>query len=215
MVRKFWYEANVDHITDGSGRLQTEQVAGIFKVMLESGDTGAVNLLRHYEYLPAPFAILRNVVLPVGGYRFNELMASYQLGPQRGINGTITASGGSFYSGNHTGLAYQGRAELTKQLSVEPRVSVDWVTLPQGDFTTELASARTMFNMTPRMFVAALIQYNSSASSFETNIRFRWEYQPGSDLFVVYGVDRGTTSPAIPVLQNRSFVVKYTRLFRF
>ena len=40
--------------------------------------------------------------------------------------------------------------------------------------------------MTPRMFVAALVQHASSSHSLTTNLRFRWEYQPGSELFVVY-----------------------------
>jgi hypothetical protein len=51
-----------------------------------------------------------------------------------------------------------------------------------------------------------------------TNIRFRWEYQPGSDLFVVYseGRDTGPLPPTrLDALQQRGFVVKFTRLLRF
>ena len=214
-IRKFWYEANIDHIANGSGNLQTSQAAGIFKLLLSNGDTATINYLRHYEFLPAPFAIAKDVLLPIGGYRFAEMMTSYQFGPQRGVNGTLSYSHGGFYGGDHTGLAYQGRAKLTTRLAVEPRMSFDRIMLPEGAFTTKLVSTRTTYDLTPRMFVAALIQYNSSVSSFGTNIRFRWEYQPGSDLFVVYGEGRDTSIPALLTLQNRSVVVKYTHLFRF
>ena len=68
------------------------------------------------------------------------------------------------------------------------------------------------------MFVSALLQGNASNHSLGANIRFRWEYQPGSELFVVYTEDRDT-DPFLPdrgtELRNRGFVVKTTRLFRF
>ncbi len=38
---------------------------------------------------------------------------------------------------------------------------------------------------------------------------------PGSDLFVVYSDGRLTNSIGLPVLLNRTFAVKFTKLFRF
>jgi hypothetical protein len=64
------------------------------------------------------------------------------------------------------------------------------------------------------MFASGLVQYNSSISSFSTNVRLRWEYRPGSDFFVVYSEGRDTTRHIDRALQNRGFVVKFTRLFR-
>ncbi|MEE2638271.1 MAG: hypothetical protein VYE68_13695 [Acidobacteriota bacterium] len=49
-----------------------------------------------------------------------------------------------------------------------------------------------------------------------TNVRLRWEYQPGSEFFVVYNDQRDTEfGDRFPLLQNRAFVVKLTRQFRF
>jgi hypothetical protein len=48
------------------------------------------------------------------------------------------------------------------------------------------------------------------------NIRLRWEYQPGRELFIVYHEQRDTLSPqAVPELESRAFIVKINRLFRF
>ena len=69
--------------------------------------------------------------------------------------------------------------------------------------------------MTPRMFVAALVQYASSTLSLSANVRFRWEYMPGSELFVVYTEGRDTSIPNVTALQNRGFVVKINKLLRF
>jgi hypothetical protein len=65
------------------------------------------------------------------------------------------------------------------------------------------------------MFTSALLQYNSDAHSLSTNVRFRWEYLPGSELFVVYNDERDTFGRAFPDLSNRAFIVKINRLFRF
>ena len=67
----------------------------------------------------------------------------------------------------------------------------------------------------PRMFVSALIQYQSRTNSITTNARLRWEYQPGSELFIVYNDGRNTLTPGFPALDNRSFIVKITRLLRW
>ena len=72
------------------------------------------------------------------------------------------------------------------------------------------------YTLTPRTFFSGLVQYNNGNNSLSTNFRLRWEYQPGSELFVVYNDQRDTaTLRGTPMLQNRAFIVKFTRLFRF
>jgi hypothetical protein len=65
------------------------------------------------------------------------------------------------------------------------------------------------------MVVMSFIQYNSSSESLSSSIRFRWEYEPGSDFFVVYTDGRATDVSGYPLLQSRTFAVKLTKLFRF
>ena len=109
----------------------------------------------------------------------------------------------------------RGRVQLNRQLSLEPGLTVNVVKLPGGDFTSTLLTTRATFTVTPRLSTSALVQYNSSASSVSTNVRFRWEYQPGSDFFVVLTDSRDTVPSGFPELRNRAFIVKLTRLFRF
>ena len=115
--------------------------------------------------------------------------------------------GGGFRGGS--------RLELTPRLSVEPGLSLNWIDLAEGRFTSQLVTARTTYTVTPLMFVSALLQGNASNHSLGANIRFRWEYQPGSELFVVYNEQRDTLTPRFPELENRAFIIKVNRLFRF
>ena len=75
------------------------------------------------------------------------------------------------------------RVNPTARFSLEPTASINKVDLPSGSFTTTLAGSRVTYTMTPLMFASALVQYNSTADTVSSNVRFRWEYQPGSELF--------------------------------
>ena len=70
------------------------------------------------------------------------------------------------------------------------------------------------YTVTPLMFISSLVQYNSATRSVSSNVRLRWEYQPGSELFVVFNEQRDTATSGFPALANRAFVVKINRLFR-
>lgn len=47
------------------------------------------------------------------------------------------------------------------------------------------------------------------------NVRLRWEYRPGSELFVVSNEERDALVRGFPDLQNRALIIKVNRLFRF
>ena len=105
--------------------------------------------------------------------------------------------------------------EVSARFSVEPGFTVNWLDLPFGRTTAKLFSTRSTFSFSPTMWVGALVQYNSTANLATTNLRFRWEYRPGSDLFVVYSDGRDMLVRNVPAMLNRAFTIKLTRLFRF
>ncbi len=214
-LRRLIYQGSFDYITDTPGTLETREGKLRFEMELENSDKWHVEYTDSFEGLQEEFQIADDVVLPVGGYSFRDVRTEYELGPQRRVAGRLIFSRGSFFSGTRTEVGYQGRIVILPQLAIEPRISVNDVHLPQGPFTTTLVSTRTSFSFSPRMFLAVLLQFNSSDDAFDSNIRFRWEYEPGSDIFVVYSDGRDTGFEGFPRLQNRSFVVKFTRLFRF
>ena len=128
----------------------------------------------------------------------------------------LTVEHGGFYHGHRTSATFnRTRVNLTPRFSLEPSVSINWIDLPSGPFTTTLAGSRVTYTMTPLMFASALVQYNSSTRRASTNVRLRWEYRPGSELFVVYNDERDTLLQRFPDVQNRAFIIKVTRLFRF
>ena len=215
-VRKFSGVGSIAYVENGDGRVDTRTYQGEFAVDFESADRLSVGYSNTYEFLPFPFPIARNVTIPVGGYRFGAARASVTLAQRRRASASLSVEHGEFYDGHRTVVNIsRGRTELTKLLSVEPTVSLNWVSLPTGSFTTRLFGSRVTYTMTPRMFASALVQYVSSVRRVATNARLRWEYARGSELFVVYNEQRDADIHGFPALINRAFIVKINRLFRF
>ena len=216
-VRKFTSEASFEHILDGRGILESQQAVGRFMTELENGDQVSAEVTGNYEHLIEPFEIADDVTLPVGGYHFNDVMVSYLLGVQHRASGTVQLRRGGFYSGTITAFTISSaRVTLTPKLSFDPGVSINHVELPEGTFTAKLLSTRVDYAFPARMFVSGFVQYNSSTRRASSNFRYRWEYRPGSELFVVYTDEHDTGLVTRETsLRNRAFVVKVNRLLRF
>ncbi len=216
VIRKYWYQATGTRITDTDGRLESRSVDANFQIQYQNQDIFTVGVLNSFEFLPRPFVIAPGVVLPVAEYDFNSARIGYNFGRQRKISGNLLLDYGEFYNGNKTTFTItSGRLALGPQLSVEPSFQYNKVDVTQGAFTNKLLTSRVTYTMTPWMFVSALLQYNSGTGTLASNIRFRWEYTPGSEMFVVYNETGDTRAAGFPDRLNRTFVVKVNRVFRF
>jgi hypothetical protein len=214
-LRKLEWNAEVDRYVNGRDDLETRVASGTFRIDFSNSDVLQVTANNDYEFVSTPFRLAGGPIVGIGAYEFNDAVVQYNLGPQRKISGRVTVTAGEFYSGTRQQFEYSGRANISARLAFDPRLLVSHITLPQGRFTTKLVGSRTTFGFTPHMFVSALVQYNSSLNTLESNIRWRWEYQPGSDLYVVYTDARDTFGTRGATLMNRGLAVKATRLLRF
>jgi hypothetical protein len=216
-IRQFTLNAGYERIESlGLSVLETEVWTGGFNIEFENSDMVSVRGAGNSERLDEPLRVSSVVSVPVGDYDFNSVTFQYTFGGQRRVSGSASVQIGEFYGGTITSIGYQrARITVSDQFSLEPSVSFNDVKLPAGDFTTTLVGLRADFAFTPLMFAGGLIQYDSDSDSFSSNLRFRWEYAPGSEFFAVYTDERTTSGRGFPGLQNRAFVLKINRLLRF
>jgi hypothetical protein len=215
-VRRYSYTGTFNYIENGRGRLDLRTGHGEFATEYQNGDRFIAGFDRTYEYLPQPFRIATGITLPVGGYDYGTTRIGYTLGLQRKVSGTVLFERGPFYTGQKTAVTLtRGRTNIRPQLSIEPGLSINHVELDEGTFTAKLITSRVTYSLSPRTFVSALLQYVSSSHTMAANVRLRWEYHPGSELFVVYNEQRDTMARQFPDLANRALIIKVNRLFRF
>ena len=220
-VRQFTAGGSYDYFETVAGIPETELAQANFQIEFENSDRFSADVQRSYEFLAVPWerVLGTEYTIPAGEYVFRDYYLSYSMGAQRRLSGNLSLQYGEFYHGEITSAGYsRGRIEVTPQFSFEPSISVNHVKLPEATFTAPLAITRVTYTFNPRVFFSGLVQFNPVQEVVSTNLRLRWEYRPGSELFVVYNDQRDTVlvpDQRFPMLQNRAFVVKFTRLFRF
>ena len=214
-VRQFTWLGTYTYDTDaGMTRVENRAVDSSFRVERHSGDIATVQVVQEYELLPAAFRIAPRVTVPRAGYDNATASASYSLANNHRVAGRFSASTGRFYDGTRTDAGYSGRVALLPQFALEPSVLLAWVRLPYGNFDARLLATRVTWTPTTRLFMSSLMQFNVDAKTLSSSVRFRWEFRPGSDLFLVYSDGRDTSGGSAALL-NRTLAVKATRLLRF
>ena len=215
-IRKYTWQASADYVTDAPAiRVQSREVSGLFRIDFQSSDQASAEVSREYEWLPAPFVISPGVIVPAGGYTYSTTRVSYGMGQQRKVSGRISMAGGTLYDGTKSEVSYSGRWGVVPQFSIEPSIALNWVSLPDGDFTARLVSSRFTITPSARMSISSLVQYSVVSHYLSSSARLRWEYTGGSEVFVVYSDGRDTATTGLPLLQNRTVAIKVTRLVRF
>ncbi len=219
-IRRLSLTGQFDYIFNDTADLrETSDDTATFNMEMHSSDVLNVELNHGYDVLLRPFRIAPTVTVPVGSYDTKTLRTSYTLGPQKRYNFVASYEYGGLYGGDqHVFGINTARLAITPKLAVEPAITFNWIDLPYGSFTTKLIRTRTTYTFTPRIFASAFVQYNSTNSTFSTNLRLRWEYEPGSEFFVVFTQDQNM-NPLSPNLSsemlNKAFVFKFNKLFRF
>ena len=215
-IRKLTWSGTASYTDNSAGRLDTRELNGQFAIAFQSSDEFNMTYTSGYELLPRPFQIATGIILPVGGYNSSQARMEFNAGQQRPVSGELWIERGLFYSGHRTATGIStGRMHLGPQISLEPTLSLNWVDLREGSFTTTLIGSRIVYTVTAQMFTTALVQYNSGNHSASANLRLRWEYRPGSEFFLVYNEERDTLAPNFPGLASRALIVKINRLLRF
>jgi hypothetical protein len=215
-VRKLTMQGSINYITDNTNRLETRDLQAQFQAEFTNSDVAGVMWTDNFDSPARPFEVYPGIRIPIGSYDFRTLQLSYTAGQQRKASGQIVFESGPYYGGDRQSIALNtARLQITPQVSLEPSLAWNIVDIPQGSFTATVVRTRATYTLTPRMFVSGIAQYNSAVRSVGSNLRLRWEYLPGSELFVVYTDDYNSEAPRdLTALRNRALVVKINRLFR-
>jgi hypothetical protein len=205
-IRQLEPAVEANYIEDQEGILETRTVESSLAISFEDNSDLSFGYQASFERLDEPFRLRPEQEIPVGDYPFQEFSVSFSSNQSRLLSGSAAVQTGSFYDGNKDsyslGLRFQPNYHFTAEVSWDH----DDISLPSGDFTTNLVNTRLLYAFNTRTFLNALIQYNSTVGEIESNIRFNFIHRPLSDVFLVYNEVRDTTGE----VQERAFIAKVT-----
>jgi hypothetical protein len=194
----------------GQSLLMSRVTRNDYTMELAGGGRLGLDLNWNYERLTEPFEIASGVVLGRGEYTFQNLAATYRSDRSRRISGSIEVTSGDFWSGTIRGVEGTARVRVNAHLALSAAVEHNRVALTEGAFETTVARGRVDWSLSTRMFLNALVQYNSATRARLANVRFNLVHHPLSDLFVVVNQTRTASGTS-----TRSVAVKFTQLLSF
>ena len=110
-VRQFTVRASLDYIENGAGQVETRIAQARFDTELENSDRFSFDVQRNYELLVQPFAIASDVTIPVGGYDFADVFASYSTGGAAQVLGHLLHPARRVLQREHHGLRLPARPD--------------------------------------------------------------------------------------------------------
>src|SRR5689334_11642902 len=167
-----------------------------------------------HQGLQQPFAIARNVTLPVGAYDYTSVGFDAATNQSAPLSLNLRADVGGFYNGTRRGGSVTVAARRGSTLTTSLLIEYNDVRLQQGNFTRLVIAPRFAYFFTPRIMFQTLVQYSNQVDAWTANARFSWLSTAGTGLFVVFNEGQeadGFFSWQRP--QSRSLIVKYTRQF--
>src|SRR5438067_1067590 len=167
-----------------------------------------------HQGLQQPFAIARNVTLPIGAYEYTSMGFDAATNQSAPFSVTLRADVGGFYNGTRRGGSVTFAARRGSSLTTSLLVEYNDVRLQQGNFTRLLIAPRIAYFFTPRIMFQTLVQYSNQVRAWTANARFGWLGTAGTGLFVVF--NEGQEAEGFfrwDRPQARSLIVKYTRQF--
>jgi|TARA_B100000678_G_scaffold276043_1_gene268483 hypothetical protein len=200
------------HTIDRGGELLSKYAHLDWDMFLRYGDKVSVAHNRSYELLELPFQISAGVIIPPGVYEWSEVNLEFQSDAGRSVDGSFNYTTGGFWSGDRSEIRVQAGWRPGSRLSFALSLNHNEIDLPEGAFETDLASLRADLDFTTEMSMRSLIQYNSQQDMMLANVRLRYIYTPGSDLYLVYNETQVVEGSG---LVDRAVLFKATYLLRF
>ena len=102
------------------------------------------------------------------------------------LSGSVNFERTEFWGGERDSAELAGTIRSRRGVSLTANYQRNEVTLPQGDFDTNLLRLSWAWNLSPWTAITGNVQYDDLSDVVGVYARLRWIIQPGNDLFLVW-----------------------------
>ena len=189
---------------------------------MPSGLNGWIAWRAHDEDLTSPLTYSSSAEVPAGRHRYQQ-GEFYLVSPTGARFGyTLLADIGGFYDGRQTFVDFSPTLSVSSHLTVGAEYQLDRIRFSTRAqrFNADVARLKIQGAWNSHLSAQALIQFNNAAHLGVGNIRLRYRFAEGRDLYLVYNDERNVDrlrlmpqSPELPLSPERRWVVKYSHTF--
>ena len=213
-LRESYPHWQVENFTRRGGGLESRYMDWHWPVTFHNSTFIEVGVNPNIEVIRTAFPInsRRNINVLPGRYEFNEYFLLANTNAAAPVSFNTRYSIGDFYNGYRRGYTVGSTVRANQHFNVSGNVQFNDIELPQGAFTTTLITGRVNYFLNTKVFLNALLQYNTDARQWSSNVRFNVIHRPLSDIFLVYNERRNSQTGE---MIDRALVAKMTYLIAF
>lgn len=188
-------------------------------LLWRSGARLGLDLELYYEDLRDTLDFPRESFIPPGSYWFPRFELDYSIAPGTPLQLSLGGGVQTLYDGWRANVGLGPRWHLSRHLELNLEYELDVVRFPDRDqgFDAHIARLRTNTALDTRFAVNAFVQYSNISDLVAANVRFRYNFRKGNDLWLAYNeglnLNRDRTEPTLPFTDNRTVLLKYTYTF--
>lgn len=198
---------------DGTTRTQ-EYRLDLFGIRTKSAAEAKAFVTRTEDSLESPFQIAPGVVIPAGDYDFNAAGLSFLTHSSRPVSVEAQVLAGEFYDGTRQSGNVLLRLRPSRHVRSETTFEISNVKLATGEFTANVFRERFAYAFNPKVLANLFLQYNDLSQIASVNLRFSWNYRPGSDVFLVYNETWNAPGLGDLTRKDRQVMLKATYMFQ-
>ncbi len=202
-------------VTSLDNHLESRENAIYAGISTRRTDEFVFRLFDNFEHVPAPFRIAGKVPVPAGRYDWNNFSFYYRGSEGRPYYIRADFYCCSFYNGDYFKIDLITDWRANRYLQFSPHYTYTYISLPGGLVNIHLLLWDTQVNFTPDMQVAVQAQFDNISEKFQLSLRYRWEYEPGQELFASFGQTGNIPGEPTFVPQTSQVIVRLGHTFRF
>lgn len=204
-----WY-----FVTDLRNHLESRENGVWAGINFRTGDQVYIKAFDNFEDVPATFNIAGKLPVPVGRYHWTNANLYIQSSTARTLTARLDVLCCSFYNGDYLRVDLRTDIRLGALFQIVPRYTYTYISLPTGLLNIHAFTTDFIVSFTPDMQLVNQVQFDNVSERFALSMRYRWEYEPGQELFVSVG-----QAAFIPgeefVARSTQAIVRLGHTFRF
>ena len=189
----------------------------------KAGGGGWIEPKLFVEDVETPFTIGGEVEIPAGRHEYADLQLVLIMPSGARLRTFVDMRAGSYFDGTRAQIILRPTWNVSRHLELGGEYQLSRLrfdTRGQG-VDVHVGRLRIGTALDARASGNAFLQYNSTTDRVNVNLRLRYNFAEGTDLWLVYdeglAMDRDLDDPAAPELPlsaGRSLILKYTHTFR-
>lgn len=200
-----------------TGRMESFLTSPTLFLEWKKNSSLTVALNRYYDRVPEAFNLSDSILITAREYVNRDIAVNFETPSVNFLSSIFNVTAGRFYHGDRFSAGVTPTYVISKYLTLSGFYQYNHISFDdKPQYSAHIARLKISTSLNVKLSVNAFIQINSLTDVTAANIRLRYNWKDGNDLYLVYNETlnhNGRNDPELPFSDYRAFMAKYIYTF--